>query len=82
MGHMPEQFQIELEPAKIEALDALARQSGKRREDLVAQALEDFLATEQQNLDAIHEALDDLAAGRVTPHAEVLPRIKAMRNPA
>jgi predicted transcriptional regulator len=43
--------------------------------------LEDFLAVEQQNLDAILEGLDDLAAGRVTPHAEVLPRIEGMRNP-
>jgi len=77
---MSEQLQIELEPAKIEALDTLARFSGKRREDLVAQALEDFLAVEQQNLDAIREGLDDLAAGRVTAHAEVLPRIKALRN--
>jgi predicted transcriptional regulator len=77
---MPEQLQIELEPAKIEALDALARYSGRRREELVAQALEDFLAMEQHNLDAIREGLDDLAAGRVTPHADVLPRIKALRN--
>lgn len=77
---MPEHLQIELEPAKIEALDALAQYSGRRREDLVAQALEDFLAVEQQNLDAIREGLDDLAAGRVTPHEEVLPRIKAMRG--
>ena len=78
---MAEQLQIELEPAKIVALDALAQYSGRRREDLVAQALEDFLAIEQQNLDAIREGLADLAAGRVSPHEEVLPRIKAMRSP-
>jgi predicted transcriptional regulator len=78
---MAEQLQIELEPAKILALDALAQHSGRRREDLVAQALEDFLAIEQQNLDAIHEGMEDLAAGRVKPHEEVLPRIKAMRGP-
>jgi len=78
---MLEQLQIGLEPAKIEALDALAQHSGRRREDLVAQALEDFLAIEQQNLDAILEGLDDLAAGRVTPHKEILPRIRAMRSP-
>ena len=78
---MAVQLQIELEPAKISALDALALNSGRRREDIVAQALEDFLAIEQQNLDAIHEGLDDLAAGRVAPHEEVLPRIKAMRSP-
>jgi predicted transcriptional regulator len=77
---MAEQLQIELEPAKILALDALAQHSGRRREDLVAQALEDFLAIEQQNLDAIREGLEDLAAGRVTPHKEVLPMIKALRN--
>jgi predicted transcriptional regulator len=78
---MPEQLQIELEPAEIAALDALAQHSGRRREELVAQTLEDFLAVEQRNLDAIHEGLEDLAAGRVTPHEEVLPRIKAMRSP-
>jgi predicted transcriptional regulator len=79
---MPEQLQIELDPGKIQALDALALYSGKRREDLVAQALEDFLAIEQQNLDAIREGLEDLAAGRVTPHEEVLPRIRALRSTA
>jgi len=79
---MVEQLQIELESAKIQALDVIALHSGKRREDLVAQALEDFLAIEQQNLEAIREGLDDLAAGRVRPHEEVLPRIKALRSTA
>ena len=78
---MAEQLQIELEPAKIVALDALAAQSGRRREELVAQALDDFLALEQQNLDAIREGLDDLAAERIAPHEEVLPMIQAMRKP-
>lgn len=78
---MAEQLQIELEPAKIVALDALATQSGRRREELVAQALDDFLALEQQNSDAIREGLDDLAAGRIVPHEDVLPTIQAMRRP-
>lgn len=79
---MAEQLQIELEPAKVLALDALALHSGKRREDLVAQAVEDMLAIEQQNLDAIHEGLKDLAAGRVVPHEEVIPMIQALRTSA
>jgi predicted transcriptional regulator len=78
---MAEQLQIELEPAKIVALDALAAHSGRRREELVAQALDDFLALEQQNLDAIREGLNDLAAGRTVPHEDVLPLIQAMRRP-
>ncbi|MGO9340735.1 MAG: CopG family ribbon-helix-helix protein [Terracidiphilus sp.] len=77
---MAEQLQIELEPAKIVALDALAMHSGRRREELVAQALDDFLALEQQNIDAIREGLDDLAAGRIVPHEDVLPMIKTMRR--
>lgn len=78
---MAEQLQIDLEPVKIAALDALALHSGKRREDLVAQAVEDMLAIERQNLDALREGLADLAAGRVTPHEQVLPMIQALRHP-
>jgi predicted transcriptional regulator len=77
---MAEQLQIELEPAKILALDALSTHSGKRREELVAQALDDFLAVEQENLDAVREGLDDLSAGRVVDHEEVLPMIQALRR--
>jgi predicted transcriptional regulator len=51
---MAEHVQIELEPAKLVALDALALHSGKRREELVAQAVEDMLALEQRKIDAIH----------------------------
>lgn len=78
---MAEQLQIELESAKIVALDALATHSGRRREELVAQALDDFLALEQQNLDAIREGLDDLEAGRIVPHEDVLPLIQGLRKP-
>ncbi len=78
---MAEQLQIELEPARILALDALATQSGRRREELVAQALKDVLAPEQQNVDAIREGLDDLAAGRLERHEDVLPIIQAQRRP-
>ena len=77
---MAEQLQIELEPAKIVALDALAVHSGKRREDLVAQAVEDLLALEQHNLDAIREGLTDVEAGRVLAHEEVIPLIRSLRN--
>jgi predicted transcriptional regulator len=74
-------LQIELEPAKIDALDALATHTGRRREELVAQALDDFLALEKQNIEAIREGLDDLAAGRIVPHKDMLPTIQAMRRP-
>ena len=77
---MMERLQIELEPAKVLALDALARQSGKRRENLVAQAVEDLLALEKRNLDALQEGLDDLAAGRVTPHDRILPLIQSLHS--
>ena len=77
---MAEQLQIDLEPAKIMALDALALYAGKRREDLVAQAVEDLLAIEQHNLDAIREGLADWAAGRVVPHEQVIPMIQALRS--
>ena len=63
------------------ALDALATHSGRRREELVAQALDDLLALEQENHDAIREGLDDLAAGRIVPHEDVLPMIQALRRP-
>ncbi len=79
---MAEQVQIELESAKLVALDALASHSGKRREELVAQAVEDMLALEQYNIDAIHEGLEDIAAGRVVTHQDVLPLIHSLRNRA
>ena len=77
---MAEPLQFDLDPAKIVALDALALHCGKRREDLAAQADEDMLAIEQQNLDAVREGLDDLAAGRVVPHEEITPLIRALRR--
>jgi predicted transcriptional regulator len=64
------------------AQDGIGPRRSPRFATFVAQALEDFLAVEQENLDAIREGLDDLTAGRVTPHEEVRPRIEAMRNPA
>jgi predicted transcriptional regulator len=79
---MAEHVQIELEPAKLVALDALALHSGKRREELVAQAVEDMLALEQRKIDAIHEGLKDVAEGRVTAHQDVLPLIHSLRNHA
>ena len=79
MERMMQQLQIDLEPGKIVALDALAAQTGKRREELVAQALDDFLALEQQNLDAIHEGLADAEHGRVTAHEEMIPLIRSLR---
>jgi predicted transcriptional regulator len=80
MELMAEQLQIELEPAKMVALDALAAHSGKRREDLVAQAVEDLLALEQHNLEAIREGLTDVEAGRIIPHEEIAPLIQSLRN--
>jgi predicted transcriptional regulator len=77
---MTQQIQIGLEPAKIFALDVLAAHSGKRREELIAHAVEDLLALEQHNLDAIHEGLADAEAGRVTPHEEMLPLIQSLRE--
>jgi predicted transcriptional regulator len=77
---MAEPLQIELESAKIVALDALAAHSGKRREDLVAQAVEDLLALEQHNLDAIREGWADVEAGRVIAHEEIIPLIRSLRT--
>lgn len=76
---MTELLQIELESSKIVALDALAAHAGKRRDELVAQAVEDLLALEKHNIDAIREGLADLEAGRVAPHEKVLARIEALR---
>jgi predicted transcriptional regulator len=76
---MTELLQIELESSKIVALDALAAHAGKRRDELVAQAVEDLLALEKHNIDAIREGLADLEARRVVPHEKVLPTIEALR---
>lgn len=77
---MTELLQIELDSSKIVALDALAAHAGKRRDELVAQAVEDMLALEQHNIDAIREGLADDEAGRVVPHEDVLPMIEALRK--
>jgi predicted transcriptional regulator len=77
---MTELLQIELDSSKVAALDVLAAHAGKRRDELVAQAVEDLLALEQHNLDTIREGLADVEAGRVVPHEEVLPVIEALRR--
>jgi predicted transcriptional regulator len=80
MVSMTELLQIQLESSKVSALDAQAAHAGKRRDELVAQAVEDLLALEQHNIDAIREGLADLKAGRVVPREEVLPLIEALRQ--
>jgi len=77
---MTELLHVELESSKVVALDALAAHAGKQRDELVAQAVDDLLALEQHNIDAIREGLADLKAGRVVPHEDVIPMIDALRR--
>ncbi len=65
---------IRLTPALKEKLGRLAQDTRRTRSFLAAEALETYVNRELQIIEGIQRGLADMAAGRVTPHDEVMAR--------
>jgi predicted transcriptional regulator len=63
---------IQLPAETIEQLDVLAEKTSRPSNLLAAKAIADFVARESAIVAAIQLGLDDIAAGRVVPHDEVM----------
>lgn len=72
--------QIELTPARAEALARLEQSTGENRSVLLARAL-DSLIEQQQELEdltaSVARGRADIAAGRCYPHEEAVNRIRS-----
>jgi predicted transcriptional regulator len=53
-------------------LDQLAEQLGRSRSWLLHEALQSYLDSEQQFIDAVHQGMSELAQGKVVPHEQVV----------
>ena len=69
---------ISLDPALEDALQRLATERRCASAELAAHAVADFVARERDTVAAIRRGLDDMAAGRVAPHDEVMAEIRGI----
>ena len=82
---------VRLSSATSEKLAELAQHTRRSEKELVDQAVDDYVERELAIISGIQLGLDDMRAGRVTPHADVMreldeiivqaepPRTKALR---
>jgi predicted transcriptional regulator len=67
---------IQLTPSQEERLLNLAALTARTPDDLVEEALIQFLVYEEDCAAAVQRGRDDIAAGRVVEHEEVVARIE------
>ena len=75
---MPSTLTISLDPALEDELKRLAADRRCASAELAAHAVADFVARERDTVAAIQLGLDDMAAGRVAPHDEVMAEIRGI----
>jgi predicted transcriptional regulator len=69
---------IQLTPSQEERLLNLAGLTARAPEDLVQEALGQFLAYEEDMAAAVQRGGEDIAAGRLVEHSEVVARIERL----
>jgi predicted transcriptional regulator len=69
---------IHLDTEVSEKLGRVARETGRSRSLLAAQAVAAFVDRELQVVDGIRRGLADMKAGRVVPHEEVVAEGRAV----
>ena len=67
---------LHLTPELEQRLEQVAAQTGRAREELAHEVLDRFLTEQEEILAAIKEGDDDIAAGRVLAHEEVVARFE------
>jgi predicted transcriptional regulator len=61
-------------------LDKIAKATGRSKSWLIAQAVDSYVADEQDYLSRIEKALRDVREGRVTPHDRFVRDLKRRRR--
>ena len=59
-------------------LDELAARTGRARSHLVAEAVADYVGRELDNVRCIEHGLEDMRAGRVIAHDDVMAEIRSI----
>jgi predicted transcriptional regulator len=66
-------------PPEIKArLDLLAERTRRTKSFLAGEAIAGYVAHELAIIEGIHEGLEDVRAGRVTPHDQVMEEVRAI----
>jgi len=69
---------VQLKPEQEQRLQNLASQSGLTADELVQQQIERFLDHQEDLTMAVKRGDDDVAAGRVLGHGEVVSRVEKL----
>jgi predicted transcriptional regulator len=67
---------LHLTPGLEQRLKRLAAQTGRAPEELAHEVLDRFVTEQEEILAAVKEGDDDIAAGRVLDHEEVVARFE------
>ena len=66
-------------PAEVkDRLDRLAERTRRTKSFLAGEAIAGYVAHELVMIEGIHEGLDDVRAGRTTPHDQVMEEVRAI----
>lgn len=69
---------IHLTPIQEQRLQHLATYSGRTADELVQEEMDRFLAYEEEMLRAVQRGDEDIAAGRLLEHSEVVARVERL----
>ena len=69
---------VRLEPKLKDRLGKLATQTQRTKSYLAGQAIAGYVERELQIIEGIERGLEDMRAGRVIPHEEVMAQIDAI----
>ena len=70
--HSAQTMSIRLSSATSEKLAELAEHTHRSESELAGQAVDDYVDRELAIVSGIRRGLEDMKAGRVTPHADVM----------
>ncbi len=68
---------VRIEDETKTRLEALAEATGRSKNALFNEAVERYIAEQEKWLAQVREGLDDIAAGRVVPHEDVVRQLIA-----
>lgn len=71
---------LHLTPELEQRLEQLAAQTDRTPEEIALEGMDRFLAYEEEILAAVKKGEEDIAAGRVLEHHEVVARINRLLN--
>ena len=69
---------VRLPPEVKDRLGELAARTRRTKSFLAGEAIADYVARELEIVEAIQQGLEDVRAGRVVPHGEVMREIRGI----